>query len=27
VTINLVSTTQGLKFALAAAGVSMKIKK
>jgi envelope integrity protein A len=27
VTINLVSTTQGLKFALAASGVSMKIKK
>jgi hypothetical protein len=27
VTVNLVSTTQGLKFALGAAGVSMKIKK
>jgi hypothetical protein len=27
VTINLVSTTQGLKWSLAAAGVSMKVKK
>jgi envelope integrity protein A len=27
VVINLVSTTQGLKFTLAAAGVSMKVKK
>jgi len=27
VTVNLVSTTQGVKFALAAAGVQMKIKK
>jgi len=27
VTINLISTTQGLKWSLAAAGVSMKIKK
>lgn len=27
VTINLVSTTKGLKFSLAASGVSMKIKK